>query len=78
MFWQVEVSSVPNLSNPQIVFQLAKLFADLSTMADMTLPTTPQVSIHGGTSSSTENKNQGIDETIISHQGHYVHWAGCN
>lgn len=26
------------------VFQLAKLFADLSTMADLTLPTTPQVS----------------------------------
>lgn len=27
-----------------VVLQLAKLFADLSTMADLTLPTTPQVS----------------------------------
>lgn len=27
-----------------MVFQLAKLFADLSSMADLTLPTAPQVS----------------------------------
>lgn len=34
-----------------VVLQLAKLFADLSTMADLTLPTTPQVSF-----SQTHNK----------------------
>lgn len=33
-------------SRPVVVFQLAKLFADLSTMADLPLPTTPQVSVH--------------------------------
>lgn len=31
-------------------FQLAKLFADLSTIADLPLATTPQVSIHTSTS----------------------------
>lgn len=32
-----------------VVFQLAKLFADLSTIADLPLPTTPQVSTHTST-----------------------------
>lgn len=36
--------SVISLWSSVVVLQLAKLFADLSTMADLTLPTTPQVS----------------------------------
>lgn len=35
-----------------VVSQLAKLFADLSTMADLTLPTTPPVSIRSSSSFS--------------------------
>lgn len=66
-------------------FQLAKLFADLSTMTDMALPTTPQVSTYGSTSfpqihnrkinmpSAQNNNILDSDKMVIHHQVYYFH-----